>query len=115
MQEFVHELNFGPHCLEMHRTGKTNHQMRTIENGKNEGQDVIIKYIKIDGVNIRDMIWTNSYYEPEYPEPWASQQKSQGIELEKYVPGETWLGHNGVWRLNFISPFYRFLMDWIGQ
>ncbi len=112
--KFTHELAFGDHTLQMRRTGKTNHQIRKNEDGEIEGQDLKIDYIKIDGVNIRNMIWTNSYYEPEYPEPWASQQRALGIELESHVLGETWLGHNGIWNLKFTSPFYRFLMDWIG-
>jgi hypothetical protein len=113
--KFVHELTFGDHILQMHRTGKTNNQVRQNENGEIESQDLKINYIKIDGVNIRNLIWTNSYYEPEYPEPWASQQHAQGITLEDRVLGETYFGHNGIWKLNFTSPFYRFLMDWMGQ
>lgn len=112
--KFTHDLAFGDHTLQMRRTGKTNQQIRKNENGEIEGQDLKINYIKIDGVNIRNIIWTNSYYEPEYPEPWASQQRALGIELESHVLGETWLSHNGVWNLKFTSPFYRFLMDWMG-
>jgi hypothetical protein len=112
--KFTHELAFSDHTLQMRRTGKTNQQVRKNENGEIEGQDLKIDYIKIDGVNIRNMIWTNSYYVPEYPEPWASQQRALGIELESQVPGETCFGHNGVWNLKFTSPFYRFLMDWMG-
>jgi hypothetical protein len=112
--KFAHELAFGDHILQMRRTGKTNNQTRKNEDGEVESQDLKIDYIKIDGVNIRNMIWTNSYYVPEYPEPWASQQRALGIEIESQVPGETWFGHNGVWNLKFTSPFYRFLMDWMG-
>jgi hypothetical protein len=111
--KFSHTLSFGNHELSIHRGGNSNQQVRMTEHGY-QGQDLIIDWIKIDGVNIRNLIWTNSLNEPDYPEPWASEQRSAGIELEKYVPGETHLGHNGIWRLPFNSPFYRFLMDWMG-
>jgi hypothetical protein len=111
--KFTHELIFGSHTLQMDRVGKTNQQMCKKENGDTEGQDLIIDYIKIDGVDIRNIIWTKSYYEPEYPEPWASQQRSLGIKLEQRVLGETYFGHNGRWSLEFTSPFYRFIMDWM--
>lgn len=110
---FAHTLNFTDHELSIVRTGKDNSQVRLTEQGY-QGQDLIIDWIKIDGVNIRDLIWTNSVYQPEYPEPWASQERLSGVQLEQYVQGETHLGHNGTWRLKFSSPFYRFFMDWMG-
>ncbi len=106
---FTETLTFGLHQLKIHRTGKTNEQV-----GADKGQHVIIDKIKIDGVNIRDLIWIKSYYVPEYPEPWATNQRDNGIVLEEKVPGETFLGHNGVWNFEFKSPFYRFIMDWMG-
>lgn len=112
--EFSHNLNFSDHELIIHRSGKNNQQVRFDAHGNYQGQELIIDCIKIDGINIRNLIWTDSAYEPDYPEPWASQERAAGVELEKYVVGETNFGHNGVWRLKFTSPFYRFLMDWMG-
>jgi hypothetical protein len=111
--KFSHSLSFIDHKLSIHRSGNSNRQVRMTEFG-HQGQDLIIDWIKIDGVNIRNLIWTNSINTPIYPEPWASEQCAAGIELEKHVLGETHLSHNGVWSLNFTSPFYRFLMDWMG-
>lgn len=112
--KFSQTLNFNKHVLSIQRTGKNNQQVRLDADGNYQGQELFIDWIKIDGVNIRNLIWTNAYYEPIYPEPWASQQRDQGIELERLVLGETCLSHNGTWRLEFNSPFYRFLMDWMG-
>lgn len=111
---FTQTLGFNAHTLKIVRSGNTNQQVRMLSTGEYQGQGVLLEQIKIDGVNIRNLIWTNSYYEPEYPEPWASQQKAQGIELETRVRGETNFSHNGTWTLNFTSPFYKFLMDWMG-
>lgn len=111
--KFSHILDFTNHELIIHRTGKNNQQVRFTEQGV-EGQDLIINCIKIDGVNIRNLIWTDGGYYPDYPEPWASQERNRGVVLEERVSGETHLGHNGMWKLKFASPFYRFLMDWMG-
>jgi len=112
--KFNHKLTMGSHVLQIDRTGKSDQQVRKNELGIFEGQDLIIDYIKIDGINIRNIIWTNAYYKPEYPESWATEQRSQGMELEQMVLGETHLGHNGRWSLEFTSPFYIFLMNWMG-
>jgi len=106
--EFYHSLKFSvDHQLSIRRFNK--HQ-------QSNGQDQLLTLakLKIDGVDIRNIVWSQSWNEPEYPEPWASQQRSRGIELEEKVIAETCWGHNGIWRLNFISPFYRFIMSWMG-
>jgi hypothetical protein len=50
-------------------------------------------------------------YTPEYPEPWASQQRAAGHELEKSFNKVTFMGHNGKWKLKFASPFYMWLLE----
>ena len=101
-----------PHILELRRTGKTKDQTRLLANGTYETQMLYIKTIKLDNIDLRNLVWHTSQYEPEYPEPWASEQQAQGIKLEKYVTGEMYLGHNGIWRFNFTSPIYKFLIEW---
>ena len=96
-------LKFGiPHQLAIVRYNKPIDQ---------PAQSLIIDKIVIDGINIQNIIWANSYTEPEYPEPWASKQRAAGIELESQVLGETWLGHKSTWVLKFTSPFYQFVMN----
>jgi len=67
--------------------------------------------IKIDNTSVRDLVYHTSLYYPEYPEPWATEQKKSGIELEYPVIGETIFGHNGVWCFEFFSPFYQYLIN----
>lgn len=100
--KFSHCLEFGNHELKIVHSGKTN---------DTPDQFVTIKNILIDGVNIRDIIYTDSVNTPEYPEPWVSQQREQGIELEEKVIGQHELGFNCTWRLPFTSPFYEFVMN----
>jgi hypothetical protein len=100
---FLHTLEFDQsHQLIIDRYGKTN-----------KPQQLTIKRISIDGIDIRNIIWAHGYNKPIYPEPWASQQRDAGIDLEERVLGETCFGHNGTWTLNFTSPFYKFLYAWM--
>jgi hypothetical protein len=104
-------LNFGQHQLSIRRYNKTGNQVRINDSGQLEDQMLSIKKITIDDINIRNIIWCKSYNEPEYPELWASQQRAKGINLEKFILGETNFGHNCTWRLEFTSPFYQFIFD----
>lgn len=105
--KFEHVLDFGqPYTLHIYRAGKTD---------QDPGQMLIVDRIIIDGNNVQDLIWGCSYYEPSYPELWYSQQVAQGTTLETKVYGETHLGHNGLWTLNFTSPFWSYLLDQMGE
>jgi hypothetical protein len=109
---FSHTLQFDqPHCLTIIRSGKTDEQVKRNQDGTLSDQALVIEQIKVDGIDIKHIIYTNSYNEPIYPKVWARAQTAAGIELEKYIPAETYLGHNCTWRLAFNSPFYQFIMD----
>lgn len=97
--KFDHLLHFGQtYHLTLVRSGKSD---------VDPTQMLIIDRVIIDGINVQNLIWNHSYYEPQYPEIWYQQQVSQGQPPELRVPGETWLGHNGTWNLPFGSPFWR--------
>jgi hypothetical protein len=89
------------YCIQLIRRGKTDNCPEQLVN---------IVGMEIDNVNVRDIMWHTSVFRPEYPEPWASQQKQKGIDLEDAIHGETILGHNGIWEFEFSSPFYQFLI-----
>lgn len=101
-----------PHLLELKRSGKTNDQTQISNDGILKTQMLHIKSILIDNIDLRNLLWSRSVFEPEYPEPWASEQQAQGVKLEKQVLGEMYLGHNGTWRFEFTSPIYKFLVNW---
>lgn len=111
--KFTHSLEFSKHHkLKIIRTGKTDDQ--TPSNPKNIDkidQMVWLEKLKIDGIDVSNIIWTSSYYYPIFPEPWHSEQISHGVNLEYPVLSGTWWGHNGHWELDFYSPFYKFLID----
>ena len=90
------------------------YQLRLVRQGKTDldpEQMLIIDSIVIDGINVQNLIWSHSQYQPDYPTAWYQQQVAQGQTPESTVPGETWLGHNGEWTMPFASPFWRHLME----
>lgn len=112
---FVETCQFEkPHKLCIQRSGKDNKQVKVDNNGKVLDQYVVLQKIIIDGVDIQNIIQSKSIFEAIYPEPWASQQLAAGFQLEKQAVGVTTFGHNGTWYLNFSSPFYEYLMKWMG-
>lgn len=101
--KFEHLLDFDSvHKLEITRTGKTIHDSQQI---------AWLENLKIDGIDVKNIVLDCSLYYPIFPEPWASEQRSQGIVLEYPVASGTHWGHNGTWELEFTSPFYKFLFD----
>jgi hypothetical protein len=69
-----------------------------------------IKGIEIDEIDIGALIY-DGVYTPEYPEPWASQQREAGVELQESFKNVSQIGHNGEWRFEFASPFYMWLLE----
>lgn len=110
--EFEHEFNEGKsNELIIKRSGKNKHQ--TVINDKGDilkDQLLHIKRIEIDEIDIGALVYEGEYT-PEYPEPWATQQKTAGNELPKSLKNVTEMGHNGTWRFTFSSPFYMWLLE----
>jgi len=110
--EFVHECEEGKdYELIIKRSGKDKNQTVVDKKG-NVLQDQLleIKSIEIDEIDIGALVY-NGVYKPEYPEPWATQQRAAGTELLESFKNVTSMGHNGTWRLKFESPFYMWLLE----
>ena len=110
--EFEHECEEGvDHELIIKRSGKVNNQ--TVVNDKGDllkDQLLNIKSIEIDEIDIGALVY-EGIYTPEYPEPWATQQREAGTELKESFKNVTQIGHNGTWRFKFSSPFYMWLLE----
>lgn len=100
-----------PHRLIIERQGKTPDQCVVTPDSINKDQMIRLLRVVIDGINIQNKVWHQSWFEPQYSQDWIEENLAQGIVLEKQVIGETWWGHNGRWYLEFASPFYRFLIN----
>ena len=110
--EFEHECEEDKeHTLTIHRSGKSVGQ--TVVNEKGDilqDQLLEIKAMEIDEIDIGALVY-EGVYTPEYPEPWATQQKESGQVLKESFTNVTKMGHNGTWKLKFTSPFYMWLLD----
>ena len=110
--EFEHEFTEGEKSeLIIKRSGKTKGQTVINENGDVlKDQLLDIKSIEIDEIDIGALVY-EGIYTPEYPEPWATQQREAGTELKESFKNVTQIGHNGTWRFKFSSPFYMWLLE----
>jgi len=110
--EFEHECEEGKdYELIIKRSGKDKSQ--TVVNEKGDllkDQLLHIKNIEIDEIDVGALVY-EGVYTPEYPEPWASQQRESGTELRESFKNVTAMGHNGTWRFKFTSPFYMWLLE----
>ena len=110
--EFEHELEENKdYTLTIKRSGKENNQ--TVVNDKGEiikDQLLNIKSIEIDEIDIGALIFEGEYT-PEYPEPWATQQRESGNDLKDSFKNVTKMGFNGTWRFKFGSPFCMWLLE----
>lgn len=76
-------------------------------NKTNDTPDMAVEIVNVsfEGMTFDRFKWS-SYYYPNYPEPWASQQ----IEpLPKFYNSATYLGWNGRWELNFSVPIFTWI------
>jgi hypothetical protein len=71
---------------------------------------VIVKSVSFFGIEDPRFVWAG-VYEPAYPEPWATQQQSQGVVLAPQLKSHNYLSWNGKWRLTFTVPVF----TWIHQ
>jgi len=75
---------------------------------------VIMGNITVNGICLPRFNWTATY-EPEYPEPWRSQQTPPPPAVQQ---GSSRLSWNGRWQLNFDTPTFTWIhqlesMGWI--
>ena len=110
--EFTHEFDEGSsHTLNIKRSNKDNNQTKIDDKGNViKDQLLHIKNIEIDEIDIGALVY-EGFYVPEYPEPWATQQREKGNELPVKFKSVVCMGHNGKWQLDFTSPFYMWLLE----
>ena len=110
--EFEHELTEGETAtLIIDRSGKSKGQTMINENGDVlKDQLLHIKSMEIDEIDIGGLVY-EGVYTPRYPEPWASQQREAGVELQESFKNVTNMGHDGTWVFKFTSPFYMWLLE----
>ena len=110
--EFEHEFTEGEKSeLIIKRSGKIKGQTVINKNGDVlKDQLLHIKSIEIDEIDLGALVY-EGVYTPEYPEPWAAQQRESGAKLQESFKNVTAMGHNGTWQFKFTSPFYMWLLE----
>ena len=107
-QELEEEKEYN---LIINRSGKDNNQTLINEKGDIlKDQLLHIKSMEIDEIDIGALVY-EGIYTPQYPEPWATQQRDEGIELRESFKNVTQMGHDGEWKFKFGSPFYMWLLE----
>jgi hypothetical protein len=109
--------------LDCEFTAGENSELLIMRSGKNRNLTVVnatgdilkdqmlhIKGIEIDEIDIGALVY-EGVYTPHYPEPWATQQRESGVELQESFKNVTAMGHNGTWKFKFTSPFYMWLLE----
>ena len=97
--------------LIIERSGKGKNE--TVINEKGDilkDQLLHIKGIEIDEIDIGALVY-EGVYTPEYPEPWATQQRESGNDLKDSFKNVTQMGFDGEWNFKFTSPFYMWLLE----
>jgi hypothetical protein len=75
---------------------------------KQDQEAVIIESVSFFGIEDPKFAWAG-IYKPNYPEPWASEQKSQGVVLKQQLVAHTYLGWPGKWTLTFTVPVFTWI------
>lgn len=75
---------------------------------KQDQEAVIIDRVSFFGIEDPKFAWAG-IYQPIYPEPWASQQQSQGVVLKPQLDAHTYLGWPGKWALTFTVPVFAWI------
>lgn len=83
-------------CLSVEHFDKHNNDISTA---------VEIVDISFYGISDPKFLWAGTYY-PTYPEPWYSQQETKPADA---LPACTYLGWNGVYRLEFSVPVFSWM------
>jgi len=91
--------------IAINRHSKTNRDTVMSGNKTISDQTLHIKNIFIEKVPMESLLHIGVFY-PDYPEPWATQQREQGITLVKSETYRSDLYHNGTWNFKFENPIH---------
>lgn len=82
---------------------RTNHDQVT-------NQMLKLQQMFVDEINVNRILTEGKYF-PTYPEPWATEQIQNGIELPIFYRGSVDWGWNGEFHLEYTLPFYTWLLN----
>ena len=75
---------------------------------KKDQEAVVVESVSFFGISDPKFAWSG-VYEPQYPEPWATQQHDQGVVLKQHLSPHTYLSWPGKWTLTFDVPVFTWI------
>lgn len=75
---------------------------------KKDQEAVVVESVSFFGIKDTKFAWAG-VYEPQYPEPWATQQHDLGVVLKQHLSPHTYLGWPGKWTLTFDVPVFTWI------
>ena len=75
---------------------------------KKDQEAVVVESVSFFGITDPKFAWAG-VYEPQYPEPWATQQRDQGVVLKQHLSPHTYLSWPGKWTLTFDVPVFTWI------
>ena len=75
---------------------------------KKDQEAVVVESVRFFGITDPKFAWSG-VYEPQYPEPWATQQHNQGVVLKQHLSPHTYLSWPGKWTLTFGVPVFTWI------
>jgi hypothetical protein len=75
---------------------------------KTAQEAVVVESVSFFGIEDPKFAWAG-VYTPVYPEPWATEQRDQGVVLKPQLCPHTYLGWNGKWTLTFTVPVFTWI------
>ncbi len=106
--EFSADLVEGAHELTIELLNKLSSDTKLDNNG-NIVEDMLLNIdsIEIDNIEIASLKWSESIYNPIYPDNYLDDQQKSIKNVKNCVT----LGWNGTWKLHFQSPYYLWLLE----
>jgi hypothetical protein len=75
---------------------------------KKDHEAVVVESVSFFGIKDPKFAWAG-VYEPQYPEPWATQQHDLGVVLKQHLSPHTYLSWPGKWTLTFDVPVFTWI------
>ena len=100
---YKQEFNQSKQLLEIHFTNK-----KDSDTAQSTDKAIIIEEIEINNFQSDRFIW-EGIYEPKYPKLWYLEQVKNGMAPDKQLRNCTYLGWNGVFKLEIKIPAYTWI------
>ena len=69
---------------------------------------MVVQQVEFFGITDPRFAWAG-VYEPQYPEPWATEQFDSGVILQPQLSPHTYLSWPGIWTLTFELPVFSWI------